>query len=378
MHRKIFVDAALCLTLASFLLGCSQGKADPQAEAPPPATVENESDSNTVQVGHAEQFPLFTAIEHAATSRLVVTGTVSADVSRSVPVVSLASGRVVDIGARLGDTVKKGDLLLRVQSADISQAFSDYQKAVADETLSRSQLERDKDLYGRGAIPMKDLQVSQDAEDKAKVDIRATVERLQLLGGDPDHPTGVVDILAPIAGVIVEQNVTAAAGVKTLDNSPNLFTIADLSQIWILCDVYENDLPNVRLGDAAEIRLNAYPDRVIPGRVGNIGSVLDPNLRTAKVRIEVANPGTMRVGMFTTATFRGQRKATFAVVPASAILHLHDRDWVYAPEGAGRFRRVEVVSGEMLSNGMQEIVSGIRPGQQVVAKALVLQSTSEQ
>ena len=132
------------------------------------------------------------------------------------------------------------------------------------------------------------------------------------------------------------------------------------------------------MGDTADIHLNAYPGRVIKGKVANIGSVLDPNMRTAKVRIEVANPGIMRVGMFVTATFHGQKPELYAEVPASAILHLHDRDWVFVRVEGNKFRRTEVASGPALPNGMQEIVSGIQPGQSVVADALALENTSEQ
>jgi cobalt-zinc-cadmium efflux system membrane fusion protein len=177
--------------------------------------------------------------------------------------------------------------------------------------------------------------------------------------------------------VITDQQVTNAAGVAGL-GSPNPFTISDLSNVWIVCDVYENDLASVHVGETAEIRLNAYPDREFTGRISNVLPVLDPTLRTAKVRIEVRNPGLMRVGMFVTATFHGQKKETRASVPASAILHLHDRDWVYVPSEGKKFRRVEVVAGSSLANKMQEIVSGIKPGQQVVSNALVLQNTVEQ
>jgi cobalt-zinc-cadmium efflux system membrane fusion protein len=190
-----------------------------------------------------------------------------------------------------------------------------------------------------------------------------------------DHPSGVVDIRAPVSGVITDQQVTNAAGVQGL-SSTNPFTISDLSHVWILCDVYENDLPNVRLGESADITLNAYPGHVITGRISNIGAVLDPTVRTAKVRIEVGNPDMLlRPGMFVTATFHGLKKEKHVAVPASAILHLHDRDWVFAPTGDGKFKRVEVKSGEMLPDHMQELLSGLQPGQQVVADALALQNT---
>ena len=280
------------------------------------------------------------------------------------------------IHARLGDTVKKGQLLLSIRSDDVAGGFSDYRKAVADETLARTQLERAKELYDHGAISMNDLQVAQDTEDKAKVDVETMAEHLRLLGNDPDKPNGVVEVYAPIAGVITDQQVTNAAGVQALGSSP--FTISDLSYVWVVCDVYENDLANVRVGETADIRLNAYPDKVITGRISNIGAVLDPNIRTAKVRVEVRNPGMMRLGMFATATFSGLKKETYTEVPASAILHIHDRDWVYVPAPGQKFRRVEVVSGDALPNNMQEIKSGLAPGQQVVANALILEHTIEQ
>ena len=377
MKRAGFTTTALIFLAAGHLIGCSAGKGDPKAEAPPPAKVEHEEDVNAIQVEHPEQFPLATASEYVSTTRLNATGTVSPDVSRTVPVISIATGRVLEIHARLGDTVTKGQLLLRVQSADMSGAFSDYRKAVADEQLARTQLERTQQLYEKGAVALKDLEVAQDAEDKAKVDVENTAERLRVLGGNIEHPTPIVDIVAPVSGVITDQQVTTAGGVAGL-SSPNPFTISDLSNVWVLCDVYENDLANVHVGETAEIRLNAYPGQTFKGRISNVGPVLDPSLRTAKVRIEVRNPGLMRIGMFVTATFHGQKKEIHTAVPAPAVLHLHDRDCVYVFTGGKKFQRVEVVGGQLLPGNMQEVISGIKPGMQVAQNALVFQNTVEQ
>jgi cobalt-zinc-cadmium efflux system membrane fusion protein len=157
-------------------------------------------------------------------------------------------------------------------------------------------------------------------------------------------------------------------------SSPSPFTISDVSSVWIVCDVYENDMASVRLGDTAEIILNAYPDRPFKGTVSNIGMILDPSIRTAKVRIEVQNPGIMRLGMFAKATFRGQAKQIHTVVPASAVLHMHDREFVFVPAPDKKFRRLEVVAGDLLrdNSSLQEIKSGLKPDQQVVSNALVL------
>ena len=376
MNQRKFHIAAFQLVL--FAAGCGDSKPDFQAEAPPPLKVQRVEDRNLYKVERPELFELTSATTHAATSQLRVTGTVNPDISRAVPVISIATGRIVEIGARLGDTVKKGQVLLRVQSADIAGAYSDYQKAVADEQLTRTQLERAQFLYDKGAISMNDLQVAQDTDAKAKVDVKTTAEKLRVLGStNLDQPTGIVEIRAPVSGVITDQQVTNAAGVAGL-GSPNPFTISDLSYVWILCDVYENDLSNVHLGEKADIVLKAYPDKVFTGIISNIGPVLDPNIRTAKVRIEVHNDGLMRPGMFVTATFHGQKRESRAALPSTAILHLHDRDWVYIPEKDNQFRRVAVTGGEMLPGGMQEIISGVVPGQRVVLNALQFQNTVEQ
>ncbi len=368
---------AACGFLMAVLAGCNEGKADPKAEAPPAATVEPDLDANNFKVDHPDQFPLVAAVEHKAAPALDVTGVVQPDIARAVPVISLAAGRVVEIKARLGDLVSKGQLLLRVRSNDVSGAYQVYLKAVNDERLARQQLERAQILYDKGAIAKSALEQAEDTEQDAKVDLDTAIEQLRLLGVDKDHPSGIVDVTAPISGVITDQQVTNAAGVQGL-SGPTPFTISDLSYVWIICDVYENDLDAAHIGEYADIRLNAYPDKVLKGRIDNVLPVLDPTIRTAKIRLEVPNPGLMRVGMFVTATFYGKQAESRAAVPATAILHLHDREWVYTPVRAGHFKRLEVITGNMLPGRLQEVVSGIKPGDQVVSNALPLQNTVEQ
>jgi cobalt-zinc-cadmium efflux system membrane fusion protein len=372
--RKTPIWIVLAAVLA--ITGCAKENTDPKAEAPPPAQVEHGQDGAVVQVDHPEQIPLVAAVARNTRTELVVTGVVTPDVSRNVPVVSLASGRVVEIRARLGDTVKKDDVLLKVRSDDISGGYSDYRKAVADEELARTQFERAKDLYAHSAISLNDLQIAQDTEEKARVDLETTGEHLRLLGADPGKPNAIVEIHAPVSGVITDQEVTDAALVQAF--GPNPFTISDLSTVWVVCDVHENQLAGVRLGDAADIRLNAYPDQLFKGTISNIGAILDPNLRTAKVRMEVRNPGIMRLGMFVTATFRGQKQVTHTVIPSTAILHLHDTDWVFAITPDKKFQRLEIVTGVSLPGDLQEVISGILPGAQVVRTALTFQNTVEQ
>jgi membrane fusion protein, heavy metal efflux system len=302
---------------------------------------------------------------------LKANGSVTPDVSRTIRVTSLGSGRVVDLRARLGDRVNKGQILLRISSPDLASAMADDQKAQADEILSHRALERAQSLFSHGALAEKDLQLAQDTEDKAKVDLQTAQQHVHTLGGDPAQTSPLIELRAPVSGTIVEQNVSGFEGVKSLDNTPNLFTIADLSVVWILCDVYENDLGIVGIGDAAEIRLNAYPDRVFRGVAQDISRVLDPNTRSAKVRVVLRNPdGSLRPGMFAVATFRSRRSHPRLAVPGTAIMRLQDKDWVFRKEGDRRFRRIEVhVLGEA-GGGMVEVQDGLKTGDQIIATAL--------
>ncbi len=367
-----FIFAGSVLTGAAFLMaGCSHESVN-ASNMEPATTVESVADRNIVSVASPERFALAPAVVRRESNQIVANGVVAADVSRTYPVTALSSGRVADIKARLGDDVQKGQLLLTMTSPDMSQAISDYQKFKASEALAKTQLDRDQLLFSRGVYAQKDLEVAQDTYNRAKIDTLTAEERIRILGGDLQHLSSLIEIHAPVAGTIIEQNVTSAAGVKSLDNSPSLFTIADLSNVWVLCDVFENDLAHVRVGDRAEIELNAYPDRRLTGRVANISKLLDPNTRAAKVRIELTNEaGILRPNMFATVHFVSQGTETRTVVPSTAVLRLQDRDWVFVKLNDKQFRRTEVQAGPVNPDKTQQVLSGLRTGDQVVSDALM-------
>jgi membrane fusion protein, heavy metal efflux system len=370
-HRMFLRSAAIggVLILAGTGFSCSS---DPKAA---PTKAEVTLDPNLYTVEHPEVFKLATVETRDLPTLLKANGSVTPDVNSTIHVTSQGSGRVVELKVRLGDYVNKGQVLLSIHSADLAGAFSDYQKAAADERLAQKALDRAQLLYSHGALAEKDLQQAEDTEEKAKLDVQNTEQRVRLLGGDPAHPSAMIELRAPISGTIVEQNISGFEGIKSLDNSPNLFTVADLTQVWVLCDVYENDLGEVHLGDAAEIRLNAYPDRTYHGTVGDISRVLDPSTRSAKVRIVLPNQdGSMRPGMFAVTTFRSRKSQSRIVVPSTAIIRLQDKDWTFRKEGPQQFRRVEVRTLGEKSDGMQEIQDGLAIGQQIVANALEFSS----
>ena len=364
----------LAVVVILALTGCSGKKGDP-AEA----KVETNSDPDVFIMPNPEQFPVVEVQQRRVFDELHVNGVIAPDVNRSVPVVSLGGGRVVDIKAKLGDYVNKGQTLLLINSPDLSQAFSDYQKFGADEQLAAKQVARAQLLYDKGAIALADLETAQDADAKAKVDLRTAAQHVKVLGGNVNNPTTLLPVVAPISGWIVDQQITGAAGVKSMDNSPNLFTIADLSVVWVVCDVYEDALSRVMVGDMAQITLNAYPDRAFAGKVVNISAVLDPTTRTAKVRIELSNPqGIMRPGMFATATFKAARATEREIIPATAVVHLHDKDWVFLPAGEKKFRRESVQLGPQAGDGTVQVLTGLKPGDKVVASALQFASSTEE
>jgi cobalt-zinc-cadmium efflux system membrane fusion protein len=367
LASRLFTFVVLAALMAAS--GCS--KETPAAASKAPVTV----DPDVFSVEDPQLFKTAKAETRELPTELTANGTVTPDVNRTIHVTSLGGGRIIDLKVKLGDSVTKGQTLLVISSPDLAAAMSDYQKAAADEVLSRKALGRAQLLYDKGAIAAKDLETAQDLDDKAKVDVSTAEQHVRVLGADPAHPSPLIDLRAPVAGTIVEQNVAGFEGVKSLDNTPNLFTIADLDEVWVVCDVFENDLGDVHVGDSAEIRLNAFGDRMFRGTVVDISRVLDPNTRSAKVRIVLPNgDGMLRPGMFAVAKFRSRKMTERVVVPATAIMRLHDKDWVFRKEGGNRFRRVVVQADGLAPDGMQEIREGVKAGDVVVAKALEFSS----
>jgi cobalt-zinc-cadmium efflux system membrane fusion protein len=377
---SIVAILSVCVGALGVAISCSQSPSPPV----PATQVKEVSDTDFIIVPNPGQFPLVAAMDQQVADRLHLTGVVSPDVNRMVPVNALGGGRVLNTRAKLGDDVRKGETLLIISSPDMAGAVSDYQKARADLDLAHKQFARAQLLFQHGAIALKDLEAAENTDQDATATLQATQERLRILGGDGEHPTSIIELKAPISGTIVGQNVTPAAGVKSPDNAPDLFTIADLSRVWVLCDVYEDELTAVHLGARATVHLNAYPDLVFRGTVGNISKVLDPNTRTVSVRIELNNPdGLMKQGMFATVDLVSPTRHSHIVLPTTALLRLHDADWVFLKVGrgmgTGTFRLTRVQTGPMVNgtDSLQVVISGVVPGDQVASNALAFSRAIE-
>jgi membrane fusion protein, heavy metal efflux system len=363
----LFLLAALGLMASACSQHGSMDASEPKPTAP--------SAPNVFTVNNPKDFLLVSPVSRRQPETLSVNGTVAPDVTRTVHINALAGGRVLDVRAKLGDDVEKGQLLLVVHSPDLEAAIQQYEKDQADQHLAEVALKRAQELYAHGAMAQQDLEAAENTEQKAAVDVKTDADQIRLLGGNLEHLSPTLNVYSPVKGAVVDQQVASGEAVKSLDNSQSLFMVADLSRVWVLCDVYENDLGKVRLGDSAEVRLNAYSDRAFRGTIGNISQVLDPNTRTAKVRVELANPeGLFRPQMFATVKFTSRRTYARLLLPATAILRLHDKDWAFIRAGENSFRLTPVQGGEAGSDGMQEILNGIQPDDRVVSNALEFSS----
>ncbi len=382
---RIMKPFALFVTLAAFLGlaacgGPSAAAKNTPHHAPGKAqkVIEVPTNGSLITVPPSSKFALVRAKTDRLSRTLTAPGIVAPDVSRTVHVYSLANGYATKVPVQLGDQVRKGQVLAIVKSPQLADAISDYQSAQAALTYSVKELAREKGLYSHGAAPQKAVQLAQLGETKARVQLRTAEREIRILGGSVKGSKALsphVIIRSPVSGTIVKQNIAAGEEV----GKGALFTVADLSRVWVLCSVYENDLDQVHLGDRAKIKLNAYPNVRLFGRVSNISRVLNAQTRTAQVRVVLSNRhGLLEPQMFANVTFSSVRSRLRVVLPPSALFQLHDSYWVFRPKGKGHYLRVPVRVGGLAPDGWQIITHGLQAGQQVVKNSLSFASLAAQ
>ncbi len=356
----------LCYALVS-ITGCGHKDSPPVAKKP--RIVEEPSNGALIQMksSTAQHFALVRAGTIEMPHHFSAPGVVAADVGRTVTVFSLANGFAVQVPVELGEKVRPGQLLTVVNSPDLTEAISNYQTAQAEKTLDKKELKRQESLYAHGATPQVALETAQYKEQHAQIEAQAAARQVQLLGGNPNSPSPLVDVRAPIGGTIIKQQISRG---EAVENS-YLFRIADLSRVWVLCSIYENDLSRVRVGDLARVKIAAYPDLKLQGRISNISRVLNSATRTAQVRVVLSNPhGLLLPGMFATARFTSTRPSLHVVVPVTSLFHLQDQYWVFRPVKPGLYLRVPVSVGTVALPGWQVVTGGLQAGQRVVANSL--------
>jgi len=304
------------------------------------------------------------------TRTLRLTGAVAYNGFRTIPVISQVSGPVNRIVVVPGQHVHQGEPMLFVASPDYSQLRTNYLKAKEAYALAQKAYARAKDLYEHKAIAEQVLEQAQAAESQAGGDLVAAQAALKVLGiSDPDTlvstpPSFEVPVKSPINGEVVEQNV--AAGQLVQPGVTQCFTISDTSTVWVLVNVYQKDLPYVKVGDPVTIQTDAY-QQLFHGRIAYVAASLDPNTRTLQARIETGNPGEkLKKDMYVTATVNAGKIQNAIALPDAAILRDNENQpFVYAAASANQFGRRSVTLGESV-DGLTEVKSGLKPGDQVI------------
>ncbi len=358
--------------VTALLFGC--GKTPSPAAAPDPvpaAKADIRGSEEILKLSAEEVGRAGIRIEILAETRirdqLAVTATVRANEDRYAHVAPRVPGRLVRVYAKLGDTVKAGQALALLDSVEVGESHAAYLQALSEANVARAAFDRAERLHREEVIPAKEYQRTRADNEKAQAALRAAADRLRLLGTLPGGEIGepavsTFPLSAPNAGTVVEKHAVLGELAKP---DASLFTIADLSVVWVEADVAEKDLARVTLGADAAISVGAYPGESFKGRVAYIGQLLDKDTRTARSRIEVANPARRLLpGMFAGAVIYGGESAKALAVPESALTLIQGMPVVFVEE-AGGFEARPVEIGER-TGGRAIVTSGLKAGERVV------------
>jgi membrane fusion protein, heavy metal efflux system len=369
-HHFAFVFVALAVGITACR---GAGPADASAA---PAAAEPESLEGKVRLGPAQlaQLRIEELSTNAAASTIKATGTVEFNADRTAKVLPPVSGQVVDLVANVGDSVRRHDVLFMLSSREVASAVADHIASHKDLELAEKTFAMTQDLYEHQAASRMALQQSENELAKAKSKVAQTEEVLRVLGLE-NHAEGMevqprIPVRAPLNGTVIERNVTLGQFVGP-DTMP-LFTIADLSNVWVQADIFERDLRNISVGQKADVTTAAYPTDRFSAQVSHIASVVDAPTRTAKVRFLVANPGVrLKPGMFASISLYLSNGESSLTVPTKAVFVESGRAFAYVQTGAQEFARQEV---ETVATGSDRVrvVRGVQAGDRIVSDGVLL------
>lgn len=370
-------------TAASHATVASSAQPSPRAAAPStPAGASSDAPLPDVDVTLTEEMVARAGIEVApagtsgGADALTIPGVIEADAYRRVVVTSLAAGRITRVNAELGQPVKRGATLALIYSPGLAEAQTRYLSMRAELGAAVQEMTRTERLVEIGAASRQELERIRASHSVHATGVEGARAQLVLLGmssaavgrlTSPSQISATISVPAPIDGVITERQANPGLNV---DTSTPLFTVVDLSQMWVQGDLYEKDFPRVRVGSPAMITTTAYPGLALGGRVAYIDPQLNEQTRTARVRVEVPNPRReLRLGMFAEMRIGAQDAPRVVTVAREAVQTVGDRHVVYLARSgqSGRFIEREVRVGEVSGN-MVEITSGVNPGDVVVTK----------
>jgi len=366
-RRLVILAAASAILLA--LTSC-QGSG---SKASTDSSGSNKSDTAELftipqeQLAHVQ---VLTVQPTTLTRILRLTGAVAYNSFRTTPVITQVSGPVSRVVVVPGQKVQRGEPMLYVASPDYSQLRTNYLKAKSADALAQMAYARARDLYQHKAIAEQNLEQAESAEVQAGGDLAAAQAALKVMGiTDPDAlvkapPSFEVPVRAPISGVVVEQDVSAGQLIQP--GTTQCFVVSDTDKVWVLVNVYQKDLPYVRIGDTVAIQTDAYPD-IFHGRISYVAAALDPNTRTLQARIETNNPGEkLKKDMFVVATVSAGTILNAILLPDAAVLRdSENQPFVYTAASSNQFGKRPVTLGESL-NGQTQISSGLKAGDKVI------------
>ncbi len=367
----------LLLIVALVWLGACGRAEEPSASSAATTTAQKATSRPADAASRVETSVVAYSSERAA---LTLAGKVAYGEDRYSKISSPVQGRVVEVRAKLGDHVKAGDVLLVVDSPDITAAYSDFVKESSELEYATRAYGLAKDLYETRALPQKDLKQAENELVKARAEFRRAKERLLSLkvsAEELDKPlaeqkiSSRFELKSPLEGTVVERTVTPGSSVGG-DPSQVLFTVADLGKLQVVADVYERDLALVKVGQVARVTVEAYPDIGFPAAVAAIGDVVDPNTRTIKVRAWVNNEARkLKPEMFARLHIEIGDATSFLTIPKEAVLEIDGKEFVYVEEAQGRFVKRQVKVGTA-SGDQVRILEGLQPGERIVTKGAVL------
>ena len=387
--RRLHTAIAFRWLLAGLLLssstvvtgGCGRGESAPAEEPAGEASEEGEGHADppgdVVRLDTAAVSAAgirLAAVDTVSSTGLPVTGTITYDANRVSHIGSRTDGRIVTLRADIGERVRLGQPLAVLESPEVGQLRSEEHEAEALLQIARENYEREKRLEEQGISSRKELLDAQADLRRAEASLRSARERLRVLGAGHGNG-GQFAVTAPFAGVVVQRDASRGEMASPADQ---LFTVADLSRVWIELNIYERDLARVAVGQPVSVTTTAYTGREFPGRIVYVGAVLDSATRTVRARVEVPNEdGMLRPGMFSRATIQvGKGGPPRPVVPRDAIQELEGRQVVFVPgDQRGEFRAQAVEVGEPVDSARVAIRKGVGTGDSiVVAGAFMLRS----
>jgi membrane fusion protein, heavy metal efflux system len=307
-----------------------------------------------------------TVKEASALSEINLTGSIAPDENKMVKIFPMVSGVAQDVNVQLGDVVSAGQTLAVMKSAEMATFTKDYVSAEADLRRAKRAMESAQDLYKSGLASQKDFEEAQSDYQKALAENKRAGA---VIGINKSNAQGYV-IKSPISGFVIEKNLTDNTQVRA-DNSQNLFTIADLSDVFVLINIYESDIANIQQGDPVKITTLSYPDKVFEGKIDKIYEVLDPDNKVIKARVKIANPGNkLKPQMFANVTIKAKSGEILPVINTRALIFDNDKNYVIVVDGKAHVRVQQVDIAKRVEDRAY-IKSGLKPGDRVVASRQV-------